>query len=114
MCYNSVQAGSYDPNSPLAKFFKESRQDKLNRFLKKRLLRNWGKKINYLCRKQVADSRLRIKGRFVTREQANTILGRDVSQLPVEEIKALLNAKLNQKEDLSEGNDLANLNSMRV
>jgi hypothetical protein len=29
--------------------------------------RIWKKKINYDCRKKVADNRLRIKGKFVTR-----------------------------------------------
>ena len=33
------------------------------------------KKFSYSCRKKVADKRLRIKGRFVTQEQAFEILG---------------------------------------
>jgi hypothetical protein len=33
----------------------------------KRKNRNWDKKVSYVCRKRVADSRLRIKGRFITR-----------------------------------------------
>jgi len=37
--------------------------------------RIWKKKINYDCRKKVADNRLRIKGKFVTREQACEMLG---------------------------------------
>jgi ribosomal protein S6E (S10) len=32
-------------------------------------------KYSYQCRKSVADKRLRIKGRFVTQEQAFVILG---------------------------------------
>jgi hypothetical protein len=32
--------------------------------------RIWRKKINYDCRKKVADNRLRVKGKFVTKEQA--------------------------------------------
>lgn len=32
--------------------------------------RIWRKKVSYDCRKKVADGRLRIKGKFVTREQA--------------------------------------------
>ena len=41
-------------------------------FRKKRI---WKKKVSYDCRKKVADGRLRIKGKFVTREQACEQLG---------------------------------------
>ena len=37
--------------------------------------RIWKKKVSYDCRKKVADGRLRIKGKFVTREQACEQLG---------------------------------------
>jgi hypothetical protein len=36
-----------------------------------RRLRRWRKKVSYDCRKKVADSRLRIKGKFVNREQVS-------------------------------------------
>lgn len=38
-------------------------------------MRKWRKKVSYDCRKKVADSRLRIKGKFVTRDQVCEQLG---------------------------------------
>jgi hypothetical protein len=53
----------------------EERYAKVRRYKEKRARRTWSKKINYGCRKRVADNRLRIKGRFVTKEQAKSISG---------------------------------------
>ena len=53
-------------------------------------MRKWRKKVSYDCRKKVADSRLRIKGKFVTREQVKEQLG--ISNIDVftgDEIKEL-------------------------
>ena len=46
------------------------RQAKINKYLEKKKTRTWHKKIHYTCRKKVADQRIRIKGRFVTKQQA--------------------------------------------
>ncbi len=51
--------GAYSP---------DSRQLRVNRFLKKRNHRVWVKKVKYDVRKNFADSRLRVKGRFVKKE----------------------------------------------
>jgi len=48
----------------------EERRNKIRNFLEKRNRRKFVKRISYDCRKRVADKRIRIKGRFVTKEQA--------------------------------------------
>lgn len=51
----------------------ESRQDKLDRYRRKKIERIWGKKINYRCRQSIARKRVRVKGRFVSKKEANSI-----------------------------------------
>jgi hypothetical protein len=51
----------------------EERRVKVQKFLEKRKRRNFKKKISYMCRKKVADKRVRIKGRFVSKVQAEAI-----------------------------------------
>lgn len=41
----------------------------IERFMQKRSRRVWNKKIRYDCRKNLADRRLRVKGRFVKRSE---------------------------------------------
>jgi len=48
---------------------------KVRHYLKKKYNKAFSKKYTYTCRKQVAEKRLRIKGRFVTKDQAYEILG---------------------------------------
>lgn len=51
----------------------EERRMKVCRFLEKRKKRNFSKKVNYDCRKRVADNRIRVKGRFITKSHADTL-----------------------------------------
>jgi len=50
----------------------------------------------------VADARLRVKGRFITRTQANEMLGFDTSDMPLDEVKSLIYLKLGSSKELSE------------
>lgn len=56
---NSRWVGSYSP---------QRRKALIKKFLEKRKRRVWNKKIRYAVRKNFADSRLRVKGRFVGKE----------------------------------------------
>ncbi|XP_027339253.1 uncharacterized protein LOC113853022 [Abrus precatorius] len=46
----------------------EERQEKLSRYRNKKTKRNFGRKIKYACRKALADSQPRIRGRFAKTE----------------------------------------------
>ncbi|GMJ02005.1 hypothetical protein like AT1G04500 [Hibiscus trionum] len=52
----------------VGKLSAEQRREKIHRYLKKRNERNFTKKIKYACRKTLADSRPRVRGRFAKNE----------------------------------------------
>mmetsp|Transcript_28400 Transcript_28400/g.28704 ORF Transcript_28400/g.28704 Transcript_28400/m.28704 type:complete len:285 (+) Transcript_28400:167-1021(+) len=49
-------------------YTKEQRKERIDRFRAKKQRRIWRKQIKYDCRKRLADTRPRIKGRFVSRK----------------------------------------------
>lgn len=53
-----------DSSFKVGKLSVEQRKEKIHRYLKKRNERNFSKKIKYACRKTLADSRPRVRGRF--------------------------------------------------
>lgn len=56
------------PDDWVGAYSPESRKARIERFLEKRNHRVWTKKVKYDVRKNFADSRLRVKGRFVKKE----------------------------------------------
>jgi len=53
---------------------KSLREEKVQAYLQKKMNRSWNRKINYHSRKRVADTRPRIKGRFVSVNEAGPLL----------------------------------------
>ncbi|KAL0697293.1 hypothetical protein Bca4012_053415 [Brassica carinata] len=53
----------------VAKLTAEQRKEKIHRYMKKRNERNFSKKIKYACRKTLADSRPRVRGRFAKNDE---------------------------------------------
>ena len=62
------------PQKKIGTLTVEERYLKVRKFLEKRKVRNYKKKISYMCRKKVADNRMRIKGRFVSKTQEEAII----------------------------------------
>ncbi|KAK9062579.1 hypothetical protein SSX86_019766 [Deinandra increscens subsp. villosa] len=52
-----------------SKLTSEERKEKIHRYMKKRNERNFSKKIKYACRKTLADSRPRVRGRFAKNDE---------------------------------------------
>lgn len=50
-------------------YTREERQQRIDRFRAKKMRRVWRKQIKYDCRKKLADTRPRVKGRFVSRAE---------------------------------------------
>lgn len=70
---SSFQSGSASqlpsrPNGYIGAYSPEERRRRIEKFLDKRTRRVWTKKVKYDVRKNFADSRVRVKGRFVKKE----------------------------------------------
>ena len=57
----------------VGKYSPRSRRARIERFLRKRKERVWTKRVKYDVRKNFADSRLRVKGRFVKKEDEEIV-----------------------------------------
>jgi len=61
--------GELRPEGLIGAYTKEQRKQRIDRFREKKLRRIWQKQIKYDCRKRLADTRPRVKGRFVSRKE---------------------------------------------
>ena len=68
MLFHCSKIGNPNDHRKIGKLTLQDRYLKIKRFKEKKQRRIWTKKIFYDCRKQVADKRLRIKGRFIRKE----------------------------------------------
>ncbi|XP_062213847.1 uncharacterized protein LOC133914888 [Phragmites australis] len=62
-------SGLEDPTFKVNRLSPEERKEKIHRYIKKRNERNFSKKIKYACRKTLADSRPRVRGRFAKNDE---------------------------------------------
>ncbi|KAF5930900.1 hypothetical protein HYC85_031773 [Camellia sinensis] len=75
------------PLSPLSSEISiiEGEKERIERYRSKRNLRNFNKKIKYECRKTLADSRPRIRGRFAKNDEVEKSSQNQLSHMGIEE-----------------------------
>jgi hypothetical protein len=88
--YSSI----YNKNGRIGIYTREERDSIIHRFYEKRKKRVWKKRIRYHCRKNLADSRVRVKGRFVKNQADEDDEDDDDSQDEEEKMKDALVALL--------------------
>ena len=76
---NALTTKGFDSQKFTGIYSPRTRRKRVERYLLKRKSRVWSKKIKYNVRKNFADSRLRVKGRFVKKED-ETLL-RDLMEI---------------------------------
>eukprot|EP01035_Chromulina_nebulosa_P030648 gene30648-40742_t len=84
---NLEPSASSLPEGRIGIYNKEERKALIRKFHEKQKRRIWNKKVRYFCRKNLADTRVRIKGRFVNPEKYNKIIAEQaLARKTVEEI----------------------------
>ena len=78
---NNIQANSNDTEDNTKKigyYTKEERQLIITKFREKKSKRCWNKQVKYYCRKRLADTRPRVKGRFIPKEVCTNDFNLDI------------------------------------
>ncbi|XP_020595015.1 zinc finger protein HD1-like [Phalaenopsis equestris] len=66
----SIDLSSYEETSfKVPQLTLEEKKKKISRYMEKKIARNYSKKIKYACRKTLADSRHRVRGRFAKNDE---------------------------------------------
>ncbi|XP_031505427.1 uncharacterized protein LOC116267700 [Nymphaea colorata] len=67
----------------VCRYSPEEKKERIERYLKKKNLRNFNKTIKYACRKTLADSRQRIRGRFARNDELQDSISRTaIGEIP--------------------------------
>ncbi|XP_072957853.1 uncharacterized protein [Typha angustifolia] len=72
---SEISSGLEDSTFKIGRLSVEERREKIHRYMKKRNERNFSKKIKYACRKTLADSRPRVRGRFAKNDDFGEATG---------------------------------------
>ncbi|KAL2235181.1 zinc finger protein CONSTANS-LIKE 2 [Sesamum indicum] len=85
-----------ETNFKACRYSAEERKERIDRYRAKRNQRNFNKTIKYACRKTLADSRPRIRGRFARNDEARKILKAPTLQRCEEEDDAWIDGFYNE------------------
>ena len=94
-----VKTQVYNKNGRIGIYTPAERAAIISRFNSKRERRVWNKKIRYNCRKNLADRRMRVKGRFVKRSTEESAKLGTVSSIPESEEAKFVTPDSSEMED---------------
>ncbi|XP_071736314.1 uncharacterized protein [Rutidosis leptorrhynchoides] len=94
------------------KLTSEERKEKINRYMKKRHERNFSKKIKYACRKTLADSRPRVRGRFAKNDEFGEHHIRNPHEEDTDEDVKSMHVVVKEEEKLDSSDIFAHISGM--
>ena len=84
---------------PIRRLTKEQRKERIARFVAKRAHRVWAKEIKYNCRKEFAESRPRVRGRFIPKVQGSALQKLKEQEL-MNRFKVKIKMKMNSDQEV--------------